>query len=184
MPCGPLQIMQLYTLGTGSAFKGSLSMFAFSLGTVPLMLAFGALSGLISKGYTKTLLKFSGILVVVLGIVMGSRGFALVGINLPSTQTIANTLKGNKTYAFSQVSKPTIVDGVQIIEPSLKIQKNLTSGENIIEFTPTSGKDTNFSCGMGMIRGVIKVVDNIESVDISKPDSSIPTPSSSMPCCK
>lgn len=223
MPCGPLQTMQLYALGTGSAFKGSLSMLVFSLGTVPLMLTFGALSGLISKGYTKTLLRFSGILVVVLGLVMGSRGFALVGINLPSTQTIANSLTGNKTYAFSQVSKPTIENGVQIIKmtadgsgytpnglyvqkgipvrwiidgksinscngqiivPSLKVQKNLKSSENIIEFTPTSSKDISFSCGMGMIRGVIKVVDNIESVDIAKPDSSIPTPSSGMPCCK
>lgn len=52
MPCGPLQTMQLYALGTGSAFNGALSMFLFSLGTVPLMLTFGALSGFISKGYT------------------------------------------------------------------------------------------------------------------------------------
>jgi sulfite exporter TauE/SafE/copper chaperone CopZ len=37
MPCGPLQTMQLYALGTGSAFKGGLSMLIFSLGTVPLM---------------------------------------------------------------------------------------------------------------------------------------------------
>ncbi len=53
MPCGPIQTMQLYALGTGSAFNGALSMFIFSLSTVPLMLTFGALSGLISKGYTK-----------------------------------------------------------------------------------------------------------------------------------
>lgn len=38
MPCGPLQTMQLYALGTGSAMNGALSMFVFSLGTVPLML--------------------------------------------------------------------------------------------------------------------------------------------------
>ncbi|MCJ7688555.1 MAG: sulfite exporter TauE/SafE family protein, partial [Clostridiaceae bacterium] len=42
MPCGPLQTMQLYALGTGSAFNGALSMLIFSLGTVPLMLTFGA----------------------------------------------------------------------------------------------------------------------------------------------
>jgi len=35
MPCGPLQTMQLYALGTGSAFKGALAMLVFSLGTVP-----------------------------------------------------------------------------------------------------------------------------------------------------
>jgi hypothetical protein len=40
--------------------------------------------------------------------------------------------------------------------PSLNINKDLKSGENVIEFTP---KDENidFSCWMGMIKGVIKV---------------------------
>ena len=81
--------MQLYALGTGSAYKGALAMLIFSLGTVPLMLTFGALSGLITKGYTKTLLKFSGILVVVLGMVMGTRGLALVGVNIPTTASLS-----------------------------------------------------------------------------------------------
>ncbi|MBU3160850.1 sulfite exporter TauE/SafE family protein [Clostridium frigoris] len=222
LPCGPLQTMQLYALGTGSAFNGAVSMLLFSLGTVPLMLTFGALSGLITKGYTKTLLKFSGILVVILGIVMGTRGLALAGINVPSTSTIAASLSGNKTLTSAPpAAKPTIVNGVQIIRmtadgsgytpnglyvqknmpvkwiingkalnscngqivvPSLNINKTLQSGENIIEFTPKD-KDISFSCGMGMIRGVIKVVDNIASVDTTKPDSSIPAPSSGMPGC-
>ena len=221
MPCGPLQTMQLYALGTGSAFNGALSMFIFSLGTIPLMLTFGALSGLISKGYTKTLLKFSGILVVVLGIVMGTRGLALAGVNIPTTATLTTSLSGNKTSTSSSGAKATIENGVQVIRmtadgagytpnglyvqknmpvkwiidgkalnscngqiivPSLNIQKNLQSGENVIEFTPKD-KDISFSCGMGMIRGVIKVVDNISTVDTSKPDSSIPAPSSGMPGC-
>lgn len=223
MPCGPLQTMQLYALGTGSALNGAISMLVFSLGTVPLMLTFGVLSGLISKGYTKTLLKFSGILVVVLGIIMGTRGLALAGINMPSTSTIANSFFANKTSQQSSTAptKPIIENGVQIIRmtadgagytpnglyvqknmpvkwiidgkalnscnsqiiaSSLDIQKNLKPGENVIEFTPMD-KDINFSCGMGMIRGVIKVVDNIETVDTSKVDSSVPAPSAGMSCC-
>ena len=222
MPCGPLQTMQLYALGTGSAFKGALSMLLFSLGTVPLMLTFGALSGLLSKGYTKTLLKFSGILVVVLGILMGTRGLTLAGVTIPTPSTLAASLSGNKTLTSSSpAAKPTIENGVQIIKmtadgagytpnglyvqknmpvkwiidgkalnscngqiivPSLNIQKTLQSGENIIKFTPKD-KDISFSCGMGMIRGVIKVVDNIKTVDTSKPDSTIPAPSSGMPGC-
>ncbi|HOM42405.1 MAG TPA: sulfite exporter TauE/SafE family protein, partial [Bacillota bacterium] len=82
MPCGPLQTMQLFALGTGSAAKGALAMFVFSIGTVPLMLTFGALSGLLSKGYTKKILKFSGVLIIVLGLIMGNRGLALAGINI------------------------------------------------------------------------------------------------------
>lgn len=41
MPCGPLQSIQLVALATGNPFTGGLSMFAFSLGTVPLMLGLG-----------------------------------------------------------------------------------------------------------------------------------------------
>ena len=222
MPCGPLQTMQLYALGTGSAYKGALSMLIFSLGTVPLMLTFGALSGLISKGYTKALLRYSGILIVVLGIIMGTRGLALAGINMQTASTLVASLSGNKALTSSSpATKPTIENGIQIIKmtadgagytpnalyvqknmpvkwiidgkslnscngtivvPSLNKQLNLKPGENIIEFTPKD-KDISFSCGMGMIRGIIKVVDNVDSVDASKADASLPAPSSGMSCC-
>jgi sulfite exporter TauE/SafE/copper chaperone CopZ len=222
MPCGPLQTMQLYALGTGSAFKGALSMFLFALGTVPLMLTFGTLSGLLSKNNTKTILKFSGIFVVVLGIVMGSRGLALAGVNLPNLtfNGIASDLTASAAPS-SAAAKPIIENGVQIIKmtadgngytpnglyvqknmpvkwiidgralnscngaivvPSLNKQIILKPGENIIEFTPKD-KDIPFSCGMGMIRGIIKVVDNVKSVDTAKSDPSIPAPSSGMSCC-
>nr|WP_202117326.1 sulfite exporter TauE/SafE family protein [Clostridium chromiireducens] len=221
MPCGPLQTMQLYALGTGSAAAGAISMFLFSLGTVPLMLVFGAISGLLSKGYTKQLLKFSGILVVILGLIMGNRGLALAGIGTPMS-TLAESFSGDGASASqANIAKATIEDGVQVIRmtadnngytpnafyvqkgipvkwiitgsqinscnnavvvPSLNIQKTLKSGENVIEFTPKD-EDINFSCWMGMIRGIIKVTDNLDSVDTSKADSSIPAPSSGMSCC-
>lgn len=222
MPCGPLQTMQLFALGTGSAAKGALSMFVFSIGTVPLMLTFGALSGLLSKGYTKKILKFSGVLIIVLGLIMGNRGFALAGVNvnpLSALSKSSNSILGGGSNA--NVAKATIKDGVQIINmtadnkgytpnafyvqkgipvkwvidgkqinscnnsvvaQSLNIQKKLKSGENIIEFTP-GDKDINFSCWMGMIRGVIKVVDKLDSVDTSKTDKSLPPASSGPSCC-
>lgn len=222
MPCGPLQTMQLYALGTGSAAAGAISMFLFSLGTVPLMLVFGAISGLLSKGYTKQILKLSGILVVVLGLIMGNRGLALAGVGIPNATTLAQSLSGTEANASqTNIGKATMENGIQVIRmtadnngytpnafyvqkgvpvkwiisgnqinscnnaivvPSLNIQKTLKSGENEIEFTPQDG-DINFSCWMGMIRGVIKVTDNLDSVDTSKADSSIPAPSSGMSCC-
>ncbi len=222
MPCGPLQTMQLYALGTGSAINGAISMFLFSLGTVPLMLLFGAVSGLLSKGYTKQLLKFSGVLVIILGVIMGNRGLALAGVSVPNASSLAQSFSGSEASAAqANIGKATIEDGVQVIRmtadnngytpnafyvqkdipvkwiitgsqinscnnavviPSLNIQKTLKSGENVIEFTPKDG-DINFSCWMGMIRGVIKVTDNLDSVDTSKADSSIPAPSSGMSCC-
>lgn len=82
MPCGPLQAMQLYALGTGSFLSGALSMFIFSLGTVPMMFAFGAFSSILSSKFTKQMMKISAVLVIILGIVMGNRGFSLAGINI------------------------------------------------------------------------------------------------------
>ena len=61
----------------------------------------------------------------------------------------------------------------EVIFPSLDIRKKLSRGENVIEFTPTEG-DINFSCWMGMKRGKIKVVDDINSItqeDESSSDS-------------
>lgn len=219
IPCGPLQTMQLFALGTGSTLKGALSMFIFALGTVPLMLTFGAISGFLSKGYTKKLLKLSGVLIIVLGVIMGNRGLALSGINL---NPLSFMMKGSfASNAGTDSSKAVIEDGVQVINMtansngyspnvfyvqkgvpvkwvingeslnycnnsivsnSLNIQQKLKSGENIVEFTP-SDKDINFSCWMGMIRGVIKVVDDLASVDTSKYDPSLPAASNGPSCC-
>lgn len=222
MPCGPLQTMQLYALGTGSSFKGALSMFIFALGTVPLMLTFGAVSGLLSKGYTKKILKFSGVLVIVLGLIMGNRGLSLAGINvvssigslLPGTNqslaaSAANSTKAvlkdgvqvvnmtadgngytpNVLYVKKGIPVKWIIDGKQItscnnaiVVASLNIKKQLDNGENIIEFTPND-KDINFSCWMGMINGVIRVVDNLDSVDTSKPTDPSAPPVGTPNCC-
>lgn len=226
MPCGPLQTMQLFALGTGSATKGALSMFMFAIGTVPLMLTFGAVSGLLSKGYTKKILKFSGVLIIVLGFIMGNRGFALAGINInpmPMVASKVQSLLGGSSSALASgnIAKATVENGVQVIRmtannngytpnafyvqkgmpvkwiingeqlnscnnaivaSSVGIEKKIKKGENIVEFTP-GDKDINFSCWMGMIRGVIKVVDNLETVDTSKTDDSIPPPSTGPSCC-
>lgn len=220
IPCGPLQTMQIYALSTGSAFKGALSMFIFSLGTVPLMVTFGTLSGLLSKKYTKNLLRYSGILIIFLGLIMGNRGFALMGLNNPLQLVSSSKLLSNNEDKNLNITKPIIKDGVQIINitadskgytpnvlyvqkntpvkliidgkslnycnneivfSSLNIQKKLESGENVIEFTPTD-KDINFSCWMGMIRGYIKVVDDINSTENLKPGD-IVVPSGSTPNC-
>ncbi len=80
MPCGPLQSMQLYALGTGSFVAGALSMFLFSLGTVPLMFSFGAVSSFLSSNFTNNMMKVSAALVMLLGLIMLNRGLNLSGI--------------------------------------------------------------------------------------------------------
>lgn len=221
MPCGPLQTMQIFALGTGSPVKGALSMLVFSLGTVPLMLTFGALSGILSKGYTKRILKLSGVMIIVLGIIMGNRGLSILGFNLNPVTAMALSNDNSSEVSNSNVAKAVLQDGVQVINmsannkgftpnafyvqkgipvkwiingeqlntcnnaiiiPSLGREVKINKGENIVEFMPED-KDMKFSCWMGMINGVIKVVDKLDSVDISVPDPTLPLPSTGPSCC-
>jgi sulfite exporter TauE/SafE/plastocyanin domain-containing protein/copper chaperone CopZ len=84
MPCGPLQTMQLYALGTGSFLVGALSMLIFSIGTVPLMLAFGLAATLLPRRFLPVMVKASAVLVMFLGVVTFTRAASLAGIPLPS----------------------------------------------------------------------------------------------------
>jgi len=84
MPCGPLQAMQLYALTTGSVMQGALSMFLYSLGTIPLMFGFGAFLSMINKDYLKKIVKFSGIVIIILALFMFNRGLSNFGLGLKS----------------------------------------------------------------------------------------------------
>ena len=188
MPCGPLQAMQLYALSTESPIKGAFAMFLFSMGTVPLMFGFGALSSLLSQKFTKRVMKIGAVLVVILGISMFQNGWTLSGFPV---LTIADTKK-------EQSQEAQIEEGVQTIEttlspyryepitvrvgipvrwtitaesgslngcnsaiviPEYEIQKSLQIGENIIEFTPTKAGTYSYTCWMGMIRSSINVLE-------------------------
>jgi uncharacterized protein len=90
MPCGPLQTMQLYALGTGSAFAGALSMLIFSAGTVPLMLAFGFAAAILPRRFLPVMVRASAVLVMFLGVVTFARAAALAGTALPSMRVTSS----------------------------------------------------------------------------------------------
>lgn len=206
MPCGPLQAMQLYALGTGSFATGALSMFLFSLGTMPLMFGFGAISSILSSKFTGKLLKVSAALVIVLGVIMLNRGMSLSGFNLMSSVAGASgsyskTANTAKVENGIQVVSTKLEDGryqpitVQkgipvrwniIVEagelngcnnpvniPEYNIQKKLSVGDNIIEFTPEKEGYFIYTCWMGMIRSNIRVVEDTSnfSIDEAEEDS-------------
>jgi sulfite exporter TauE/SafE len=80
LPCAPLQAVQLYSLSTGSIVRGAMTMFLFSVGTVPLLFAFGVANSFISHRFTQVILKISAVLVIALGIGMFGRGLAAAGV--------------------------------------------------------------------------------------------------------
>lgn len=185
IPCGPLQTMQLYALYTGSFFGGALSMLLFSVGTVPLMLLFGAVSGRLNKRFASKLLAVSAVLIVVLGIGMLSNGLNLSGINLNTGTAeygnVAVVSDGYQTVTtevdYGSYEPITVKKGIpvkwtiyvpegklngcngEIIVPAYNIDVKLHEGDNLIEFTPDESGTVGYSCWMGMIVSTIEVTD-------------------------
>lgn len=185
MPCGPLQTMQIYALGTGSVIVGATSMFFFSLGTVPLIFGLGAVSSFLSSNFTQKMMKMSAVLVIILGIIMLNRGLGLSGIagfsaSPETTATIKENIQTVITSLDSGNYSPiTIQKGIPVkwtiqvdsndlngcnstlTIPKYNYTKELRPGENIIEFFPEKEGKIIYTCSMGMIRSNITVVDDL-----------------------
>ena len=138
MPCGPLQAMQIYAISTGSVTKGAISMFLFSLGTVPLMFGLGTLSSYMSKKFSNKIMKFGAILVIVLGFSMFNNALALSGINFSqgsendsgvraeiqdNIQVVTTKLKGG-TY------EPIIVEVGKPVKWNIQVSNGSLNGCN------------------------------------------------------
>jgi len=109
IPCGPLQAMQIYSLASGSALAGGISMAAFGLGTAPLMLGFGNIISILSHSRIKQIMKISGIIVIVLGILNVGRSLAILKKEpfsepIKNPQTEEKTVDSNQNNSF-QVAK-------------------------------------------------------------------------------
>lgn len=195
MPCGPLQIVQLYALGTRSFILGGLSSFIFALGTVPLLFAFGAVNTLINKQHTVKILKLSSVLVIILGCIMISRGLSLSGINLTlpqnsiysssnvssiqaDFQTVTTIIKENSYPAITvqkgipvkwtiKVSEDKLNEcNNEILIPEFNKDQKLIVGDNLVEFTPEKEGKFIYTCWMGMIKSRITVVSKKGTEDI------------------
>lgn len=120
MPCGPLQAMQLYALGTGDPIQGALSMFFFSLGTVPTMFSLGAFSALIGKRFNKQLMLVSGIIVIILGVVTTQRGLSLIPL-ISEMKSDLSSITGYVNQANNpDITVATIKDGYQEVTVDVK----------------------------------------------------------------
>lgn len=84
LPCGFTQSMQVVALSTGTFLGGALIMFAFALGTLPMLalLSFGSASFAQSK-YAPLFFKSAGVVVIGLGLFALLSGLASLGIINP-----------------------------------------------------------------------------------------------------
>jgi sulfite exporter TauE/SafE/copper chaperone CopZ len=124
MPCGPLQAMQLYALSTGNALAGALSMFLFSLGTVPLMFALGAMSSMMSHKFSKRAMAVGAVLVAALGLSMLTSGLNLTGVSIfPAAKQVTASAEQTINSAPQQTT-----DSVSSTEGVQKVRTTLASG--------------------------------------------------------
>lgn len=80
--CGPLQAMYIFAAGTGSILLGAQVLFFFGLGTLAPLLTFGIASNFLSAAFSHKIVKFSGFLVILLGLAMATNGLNLLGVVL------------------------------------------------------------------------------------------------------
>ncbi|MDR1688654.1 MAG: sulfite exporter TauE/SafE family protein [Clostridiales bacterium] len=149
MPCGPLQAMQVYALSTGSAITGAVSMFLFSLGTVPLMFGFGAAFSALAKSgksFAKNVMTVGAVLIVVLGMSAFSQGLSLTG-NAPVPP-------GARLGALAAQSASRMEGDLQVVESNLQrtAYPNITVKAGIpVRWIITAEKGSITGCNARMI---------------------------------
>jgi uncharacterized protein len=90
--CGPLQAIYIMAAGSGSVIEGAKLLLVFGLGTLPVMLSFGYLTSIISMVWTSRILKASGVVVIVLGLMMVVNGLTLSGYSPLATASEKGTV--------------------------------------------------------------------------------------------
>ncbi|MFH0978619.1 MAG: sulfite exporter TauE/SafE family protein [Candidatus Woesearchaeota archaeon] len=108
--CGPLQAIYIMAAGTGSLIEGAKLLFIFALGTLPVMLGFGYFTSFVSGKLTAKILKASGAVVILLGLMMLNNGLVLTGAGYDFKSIV-----GTDTPAIQSVSAAPLSQGFQEI---------------------------------------------------------------------
>lgn len=109
--CGPLQAIYIMAAGTGSWLEGAKLLFIFAVGTIPVMLGFGFMTSFISGKATHKILKASGFIVILLGLIMINRGLALTGSGFDTNSLLTSVLASDEKDTGALESE----DGYQVI---------------------------------------------------------------------
>jgi len=86
------------------------------------------------------------------------------------------TIKKGIPVKWIITSEDAFTCAASIVSSKLGIRKNLSAGENIIEFTPTEAGNIRFTCSMGMYSGSFNVIDDNGASSSSSEQSNIGQP--------
>ena len=113
MPCGPLQAMQLYAIASGGFLAGASSMFAFCLGTIPLMFAFSGIAGALKAAAKRVMTLASSAVIMLLGLVLAFNSLSIFGVSVP---WLAGSGASEDGYVVSTLQ----LDGTQRVVTQLR----------------------------------------------------------------
>lgn len=187
LPCGFTYTTQVYVLSFGNPWLSGFGMMIFAIGTTPAIFLIASFEKIFRHQFIPLFYKAMAALVFLVGFYYFYNSLALVGINFDFSSINSANLKNVKVENGWQVIEMVVdgrgytpnefvvkkdqpvkwwikgenVYGCQgyFVVPELGIRKALSPGDNFFEFTPKEKKSILFSCGMGMYRGKIEVVD-------------------------
>ncbi|MDP3769585.1 MAG: sulfite exporter TauE/SafE family protein [Candidatus Sungbacteria bacterium] len=128
LPCGFTQALQLYVLASGDWKIGALTMFVFSLGTLPALISLSAITSFAKGAFQRHVLKFAGVVVVMLAVFNINNGLALTGSNI----NLASVF--NFDDGIAQPSQ--IVNGKQIVKMSVNGYSYTPSKFTVVQGVP------------------------------------------------
>ncbi len=174
MPCGPLQTMQLYALGTGSVLAGAASMFIFSIGTVPLMLLFGATAALLPRRFIPVMIKASAILVMFLGFLTFGRAAALAGIALPDLFSLSRaSASGVFSAAKESAAVPAVLVADTVVAQDQPIRAAVSGGVQTVVTVIDANSYRPFIVAAGI---PVKWIVRVKAADINGCNNTIIVP--------
>ena len=151
--CGPLQAMYIMAAGTGSALEGGRLMLIFGLGTLPVMLGFGALTSLASAKLAPKIIRLSGVIVLLLGTLMLNRGLVLTGSGYDYSSAMAWLSVQLKNRMGVEIPVPGQID-YQMVEMEFGGKERDSAPIVLRKGVPVKWKITNVeaqSCVNGVV---------------------------------
>jgi plastocyanin domain-containing protein len=120
-------------------------MLAFSLGTLPMLLSLSAISSFAKGSFQKHFLRFSAVLVVLLGFWNISNGLTLVGFDFASASSVGSSVTATTPSA-------QIVDGKQIVKMTVRGYSYSPSQFTVVQGVPVEWQiDGAGAAGCGQV---------------------------------
>ena len=127
MPCAPLMAAQLNAAASGSAINGAIAMFAFGLGTAPLLFGFGMASSFVPKRFKEKAMIALAVVVLVFGVTYLNRGAVLLGSPV-TLQAARDAVFGSEaaagTYTLAAdgyAEVPIVIENTQFVPATLDL---------------------------------------------------------------